>query len=55
MSAIERDVPPWDRCGVSVGRVREVEVENPDGRITVCEGCEDLLRATIVEEVRVYR
>ena len=50
----DRDVPHCDGCGLTIGRVREVEVENPDGRITVCENCEDSLRATIAEVIRVY-
>ncbi|WP_265109623.1 hypothetical protein [Halosolutus halophilus] len=54
MSATDCDVPPCDGCGLTVGRVREVEVENPDGEITVCDSCEDSLRATIDAEVRVY-
>ncbi|WP_226004100.1 hypothetical protein [Natrinema salinisoli] len=54
MSATEHDVPPCDGCGLTVGRVREVEVENPDGRITVCDSCEDGLRSTITEAVHIY-
>lgn len=54
MSAIDHDVPPCDGCGLTAGRVRTVEVENPDGRITVCDSCEDRLRSTITEVVRTY-
>jgi len=54
MSTAEQDVPPCDGCGLTIGCVREVEVQNPDGRITVCDSCEDTLRATIVREVQVY-
>ncbi|MFC4542028.1 hypothetical protein ACFO5R_08825 [Halosolutus amylolyticus] len=54
MSATDRDVPPCDGCGLTVGRVRELEVQNPDGKVTVCDSCEETLRATIVAEVRVY-
>ncbi|USZ71985.1 MULTISPECIES: hypothetical protein [Natronosalvus] len=42
-----------DGCGTTAGTIRLVDVEDPDGRITVCESCEDLLEATIVQEVSI--
>ena len=42
-----------DGCGTTAGTIRLVDVEDPDGRLTVCSSCEALLEATIVREVIV--
>ena len=53
-NCFELDEPYCDGCGTTVGRIRVVNVENPDGLIRVCDDCEGRLNATIVEEVAVY-
>lgn len=46
--------PFCEGCGSSRGNLREVRVENPSGRVTVCEDCEGDLRGEIVEEVTAH-
>ncbi len=41
-----------DGCGGTADRL--VEVTDPDGLITTCEGCEDTMRSEIVRTVRSY-
>jgi hypothetical protein len=40
-----------DGCGLPFTSVREVVVRDPDGKVNVCEDCEDDLNAEIVREV----
>jgi len=40
-----------DCCGLRDGSVRKLRVQNPDGTVTVCDDCEDDLRADVVREV----
>lgn len=41
-----------DGCGSTLSDVRLVEVEDPDGVITVCDTCEPQMRSTIVAELQ---
>ena len=46
--------PYCDGCGRTLGRIRLVDVEEPDGQIRVCDDCEGRLNSTILQEVAVY-
>ncbi|MFC7236854.1 hypothetical protein ACFQS4_15350 [Saliphagus sp. GCM10025317] len=48
---VEDEALYCDGYGTTSGTIRLVDVEDPDGRLTFCESCEDLLEATIVREV----
>ncbi|MXR20335.1 hypothetical protein [Halobacterium bonnevillei] len=45
------DRPECDRCGLADASVRELLVRNPDGKVNVCDDCEDELNAEVVREV----